>query len=162
MVRKVRLRRGPVGPHRRPSGQGVRPIALLLDTGPIYAAANGRDRDHARCADLIRSAAPPLVVPALVVAEVSYLVGTYLGPDADAEFFRMLTSSRFRVEPVTRDDARRVAELVGQYADLPLGGIDASVVAVAERLGLDTVATLDRRDFTVVRPAHVDAFTLVP
>lgn len=74
----------------------------------------------------------------------------------------MLGSTRFRIEPVTRQDAHRVAELVEQYADLPLGGIDASVVAIAERLGFDTVATLDRRDFSVVRPAHVEAFTLVP
>jgi uncharacterized protein len=48
------------------------------------------------------------------------------------------------------------------YADLGLGGTDASLVAIAERLNITTIATLDRRDFTVVRPRHVDAFTLLP
>lgn len=49
-----------------------------------------------------------------------------------------------------------------QYADLPLGSVDASVVAVVGRLGVTTVMTIDRRHFTVVRPRHVDAFTLLP
>lgn len=54
------------------------------------------------------------------------------------------------------------AELVDRYADLPLGGTDASLVAMAERLALTQVATLDHRHFRVVRPRHVDAFELLP
>ena len=56
----------------------------------------------------------------------------------------------------------RIRTLIEQYSDLPLGFVDASVVAVAERLGEDTIATLDRRDFSVVRPLHCESFTLVP
>lgn len=56
----------------------------------------------------------------------------------------------------------RIAELVGAYQDLPLGAVDASVIPTAERLGLTQVATLDRRDFAVVRPAHVEALDLLP
>jgi predicted nucleic acid-binding protein len=52
--------------------------------------------------------------------------------------------------------------LVESYRDFPLGGADASVVALAERLGVAQVATLDRRHFTVVRPRHLVAFTLLP
>lgn len=55
-----------------------------------------------------------------------------------------------------------MAELIGTYADLRLGAVDASVIATAERLGATTIATLDRRHFTVVRPRHVEAFDLVP
>ena len=55
-----------------------------------------------------------------------------------------------------------MAELVETYVDMPLGGADASVVAIAERLGETTIATLDRRHFGVVRPAHATAFELVP
>jgi len=55
-----------------------------------------------------------------------------------------------------------MADLVDQYADLPLGTTDAGVVAVAERLGLVEIATLDRRHFSVVRPRHASAFTLLP
>ncbi|MEZ5191830.1 MAG: PIN domain-containing protein [Nocardioides sp.] len=68
----------------------------------------------------------------------------------------------FTVEPVAPSDWIRVAELVARYRDLPLGTVDASVVAAAERLGLSEVATVDRRHFTVIRPNHIDAFTLLP
>ncbi|GDY33122.1 hypothetical protein GTS_47550 [Gandjariella thermophila] len=56
----------------------------------------------------------------------------------------------------------RMAQLVKTYADLPLGAVDASVITVAERLGISRVATLDRRHFTVVRPKHVPALELLP
>ena len=98
----------------------------------------------------------------MVVAEVSYLVGTNLGAAAEADFFAMLQSDRFRIEQLVAEDVVRVTDLVQRYADLPLGGTDASVVAAAERLGFDEVATLDHRHFTVVRPSHVEAFTLLP
>ena len=73
-----------------------------------------------------------------------------------------MRSPRYRIEPVVEADLPRIPELVARYADLPLGGIDASVVATAERLGLAEVATLDRRHFSVVRPSHVAAFSVVP
>jgi hypothetical protein len=68
----------------------------------------------------------------------------------------------FSPEHVAPADWLRIAELVARYRDLRLGTTDASVVAAAERLGIRTVATLDRRHFTVVRPAHVEAFELLP
>lgn len=55
-----------------------------------------------------------------------------------------------------------MSQLVAQYASLPLGGTDTCVVATAERLGAMEVATFDRRHFTAVRPAHIEAFTLLP
>ncbi len=97
-----------------------------------------------------------------MVAEVSYLVGTNLGAAAEMDFFRMLKSDRFRVEQLTGQDVARVVELIERYADMRLGGTDASVIAVAERLGFEAVATLDHRHFTVVRPTHVEALMLLP
>lgn len=126
------------------------------------AAANRDDPWHASCTALLRSAAPPLVVPVLVVAEAGYLLGKYLGAAAEAELYRSLAAERYRLELPTSDDLRRMADLVETYADLGLGGADASVVAVAERLGLAEVVTVDRRHFRVVRPRHVAAFTLLP
>jgi len=63
---------------------------------------------------------------------------------------------------VAAADWLRIAELVARYRDLPLGTVDASVVTAAERLGITEIATVDRRHFTVVRPDHVEAFTLLP
>jgi predicted nucleic acid-binding protein len=93
---------------------------------------------------------------------VAYLVGTRLGPEPEVRFLGDLAGGAFRVEPVATADWLRIAELVARYRDLPLGTVDASVVAAAERLGIREIATVDRRHFTVVRPHHVKAFTLMP
>ena len=104
----------------------------------------------------------PLVVPTLVVTEVAYLLGTRIGWEAEARFLGDLASGAFVLEPVHPADILRMVELVAQYHDLPLGTVDASVVAAAERLGETEIATVDRRHFSVVRPMHVETFALRP
>jgi predicted nucleic acid-binding protein len=104
----------------------------------------------------------PLVIPILTITEVSYLLATRIGAQAEVRFLGDVAGGSFAVEPVRARDWLRVSELVWQYRDLPLGTVDASIVAAAERLGISALATLDRRHFTVVQPAHIPAFTLVP
>jgi predicted nucleic acid-binding protein len=111
---------------------------------------------------LLESHPGPLVVPTLVVTEAAYLISTRLGADAEVRFLGDLAAGAFAVEPVAPADWLRIAELVSRYRDLPLGTVDASVVATAERLGIVEVATVDRRHFGVVRPGHADAFVLLP
>jgi len=101
-------------------------------------------------------------VPQLVVAEVAYLLGRRLGWRAEVRLLGDLASGNFAIEPVLAGDWIRIAELVTRYHDFRLGTVDASVVATAERLWASTVATLDRRHFSVVRPKHVPAFEIVP
>jgi predicted nucleic acid-binding protein len=140
-------------------------VTVLLDTGPLVAAWDRADKDHVRCAELLESlaAAPdPLVVPAPVVVEVCWLLEKFLGPAAEADFLDVIASGEIELEPITKADAGRMAELVRQYSDFPLGAVDASMVAVAERLKVHRLATLDRRHFPVVRPRHVEAFALLP
>ncbi len=100
-------------------------------------------------------------MPTLVVTEVVYLLATRLGVEPEVRFLGDLAAGAFAVEPVAAADWLRIAELVAGYRDLPLDAVDASVVAAAERLGITDVATVDRRHFGVVRPLHVDAFTLL-
>jgi predicted nucleic acid-binding protein len=98
----------------------------------------------------------------LTVTEVAYLIGSRLGAEAEVRFLGDLAGGTFALEPVAASDWLRVAELVWRYRDLPLGTVDASVVATAERLGATTVATLDRRHFGVVQPRHPATFELLP
>ncbi len=135
---------------------------LIVDAGPLYAAAARRDRNHQRSIELLTSAPRPLLVPALVVTEVAYLLGDRIGPHAEVAFARSLERGELLVEPVLDFDWPRIAELTDQYQDLPLGIVDASVIALAERRQLDAIATLDHRHFATVKPRHIDAFTLVP
>jgi predicted nucleic acid-binding protein len=138
---------------------------ILVDTGPIVAAALSGDSNHRRCVDLFTSMhlnSERMLIPALVVTEVCYLLEREGGPRVEAGFLQSLADGDFVVVDLLADDYRRARDLVVQYADLPLGAVDASVVAVAERLGVREVATLDRRHFTVVRPAHVGSLSLLP
>lgn len=137
-------------------------MSLLLDTGPLVAAANSRDQHHQACADLLRTNPGPLLIPATVIVEVCQLLASRRGPAAEAAFLASLDTSAVMIVDLEPVDYHRAAALVAQYADLPLGAVDATVIAVAERLRIAEVATLDRRHFSVVRPTHVDAFTLLP
>jgi predicted nucleic acid-binding protein len=112
--------------------------------------------------ELLESHPGPLLVPTLVVTEVAYLLASRLGAEAEVRFLADLAAGNLISEAVAAEDWLRIAELVGRYRCLPLGTVDASVVAAAERLQLSQIATLDRRHFTVVRPAHVPAFELLP
>ena len=101
-------------------------------------------------------------MPALVVSEVAHLLATRVGTGAELRFLADLAAGDFIVDAPMPADWERVTQLVARYRDMRLGTVDASVVAVAERLGITRIATLDRRHFSVVRPRHVEAFELLP
>jgi uncharacterized protein len=135
---------------------------LVVDAGPLVAAAATGDRNHERCVELLSRATPPLVVPTLVLTEVAYFLADRIGPQAELAFARSLREGELHAEPVEPPDWGRIADLVNQYGDLPLGIVDASVIATCERLDVAALATLDRRHFTEVRPRHRDSLTLLP
>ena len=137
-------------------------MALICDTGPLLAALDAADPDHQRCARLLTDADEDLVVPMLVLAELDYWCARRLSPDAWLIFLDDLLAGVYRVEPPTVPDLARCRDLQEHYADLKLGVVDASVVALAERLAETKVATLDHRHFGTVRPAHVEALELLP
>jgi predicted nucleic acid-binding protein len=134
---------------------------LIVDTSVLLAAADNADPDHDRCVQAIEGESPLVTTP-LVIAEAAYLVGRQIGASAEAAFFRAVAAGELQVESVTPSEALRIAELIETYADLGLGGTDASLMALAERLQVTRIATLDRRHFTVVRPNHTAAFELIP
>lgn len=134
---------------------------VIFDTGVIVAAFLTRDKHHASCAAYLASVPKQFrILPVTVLAEVSGMLETW--PDNEAAFLASVKAGSFALEQIEPEDIDRMQELVLQYADFPLGGVDASVVAVAERLGISDIATLDHRHFHAVRPRHVTAFTLFP
>jgi len=138
---------------------------ILCDTGPLVAAAIRTGEHHRECVDLLaglRLAGRAILVPPTVIAEVGYLVDRYGDSRVEAAFLLSMADGTFEPADLTAADLRRAAELVIQYADLPLGTTDATVIAIAERPGIDEIATLDRCHFTVVRPRHARALTLLP
>ena len=135
---------------------------LLVDTGVLLAAADSTDRDHQRCAELLAEHRGDLNVVSLVVAETAWQIERNLGPRSEAAFVRLITVGELAVVDPIAGDWDRSASLIETYETLGLGLVDASIVAVSERLNVTTLATLNQRDFTVVRPAHCTAFELIP
>ena len=134
---------------------------MIVDAGPLYAYIDRDDRHHTASLDLLETHPGPLIVPTLVITEVAYLLGTRLGVEPEVRFLGDLAAGNLIVEPVAAADWLRIAELVAQYGDLPLGTVDASVIAAAERLGTNNIATLDRRHFTVVQ-TNIGSLDLLP
>lgn len=137
-------------------------MALVLDTGPLLAALDVADPDHRRCASLLSETNEDLVVPILVLAELDYWCHRRLGSAAWISFMEDLLGGAYRPETATVSDLRRCREIQVQYEDQPVGVVDASVLALVERLGEHKLATLDHRHFGVLRPAHVEALELLP
>jgi predicted nucleic acid-binding protein len=137
-------------------------MALILDTGPLYASLDRSDQDHAACRSLIEHAEEPLVIPAPVLVEVDYWIGRRLTAGVLVALLADVESGAYRVEDLQRADYPRVGELCDRYADADIGFVDAAVFAIVERLGESKLATLDRRHFSLLRPRHRDAIDLVP
>lgn len=136
------------------------PKLAVVDTGPLYAAIDADDADHDRCVEIMQKSKMLLIFPALVIAEVCYLVGSRLGALVEQQFLQGL--KQCEVEAPQGDDWLRIGDLVHQYRDFSLGGVDASVIALAERVNTDTVITLDRRHFSAIRPKHCKTLNLLP
>jgi predicted nucleic acid-binding protein len=137
-------------------------LALILDTGPVFASLDRRDAAHASSRRLLESAREPLVIPAPVLVEVDQLVSRWLGPQILVALLDDIADGAYVIEDLTPSDHVRVRELCDKYADSDIGFVDAAVLAIVERLREPKLATLDRRHFGVMRPRHVDALELLP
>jgi uncharacterized protein len=137
-------------------------LALVLDTGAIYASLDRNDVDHLACRRLLRDTTEVLVVPSPVLVEVEYLVSQRLHPGIAVAFLDDIIEGAFQIADLDAADYSRVREVIERYADSNIGFVDASVLAIVERLGESKLATLDRRHFGMLRPRHVDALKLLP
>ncbi|MGH3501556.1 MAG: type II toxin-antitoxin system VapC family toxin [Nocardioidaceae bacterium] len=149
---------------------------IVVDTSDLYAATDRSDTHHARCRDWIVATTDTLLVPPTVLAEACYLIDRGLGAQAETAFLADVgvgDEYPYQLADLTDADLRRMTDLVRRYADRHLGGTDASIVAICERLDIQTVAicerldiqtvaTLNRRDFDNPRPRHRTALAVVP
>jgi len=137
-------------------------VALILDTGPLYASLDRSDADHAACRRLIETADEPLVVPSPVLVEVDYWIHARLHAGVLVALLDDIAAGAYRVEDLAPVDYRRIRQVCDRYGGDDVGFVDAAVLAVVERLGEPKLATLDHRHFRALRPAHVVALRLLP
>ncbi len=137
-------------------------MSLVLDTGPIIALLNSGDPDHRRCLELVAATEEDLVIPSPVMVEVDYWCRKLLGPDVAEVLADDITSGAYRWFEIDAAAMKRAVAIGRQYWDLDLGFVDAAVVTTCELLDEDRVVSLDRRHFSVIRPAHLPSLRVLP
>ncbi len=135
-------------------------MPLLVDTGFLYALADRSDAWHLRICTYLETNRLTLLAPVTILAEVAYLLRERIGARSEQAFVESIGRGEVAVEDVKRGDWPRIEKVMAEYEQLGL--VDASIVAVAERLKTSVLATTDRRHFSAIRPKHVERFTLVP
>ena len=137
-------------------------MALIVDTGPLFAAYDRSDNDHARCRDLLANTDEELLIPSPVLVEFDWLCNSRKVPQGPRILLDDILSGAYTVVAPTTDDHVRCRELLTRYEDADIGWVDSAVLAVTERLKEPKLATLDHRHFRMLRPRHVEALILLP
>jgi predicted nucleic acid-binding protein len=137
-------------------------LAIVIDTGPLFAAYDRSDRDHLACKRLIENADERIVIPAPVVPEFDWLAVKRGGTPITLALFADILDGGYDLFDLELADYARAGDIMRQYADFPIGFVDAAVLAVVERLGEPKLATLDRRHFGAMKPRHVLNLQLLP
>jgi predicted nucleic acid-binding protein len=137
-------------------------MAVVCDTGAVYALYDADDLHHAACKAVVEAERGPLFLPIVLLAEIDYLLTKHLGADACVELLESIEAGAFTLVVPTSDDLTRCRELMVQYRDLSVGLADATVVATAERLQIQRVFTVDQRHFRAIQPRGMGHFILLP
>ncbi|MCE2942115.1 MAG: type II toxin-antitoxin system VapC family toxin [Gemmatimonadota bacterium] len=127
-------------------------MIVVADTGALYALADRSDAWHQRVRDWWVAAPRRVVIPTSVVPELCRLLQTRLGAQAELAFVRAIRTREFQLVEVEGRDLPRIEATMLQFADFPLSYVDASVVAVAERLKAVEILSTDRRHFPRIAP----------
>ncbi len=137
-------------------------MTLLIDAAPIVALADPDEPLRGGIVAALRDEIGALIIPALVAAEVDYLLGRYFGRAARLAFMRDLAAGRFTVDDLERDDYTTAMELEERYEDLELGLADCSLIVLANRHQTTRILSFDQRHFRAVTPLRGIAFTILP
>jgi hypothetical protein len=137
-------------------------MALVADSGALYALYDEEDEYHEAAVEVLRQERGRVIVPMAILAEVDYLLRQMLGIGAELDFLKALRLGFYQLEPFGEEDMERCSELIDKYRNLDLGLADSSVIATAERLGIQRIFTVDERDFRIVRSKSGQPFILLP
>ena len=134
----------------------------LLDTGFLYATIDETDDRHLAVITVIKNLRGKVILPVPVITETTYFLSRNLGLEAVAKFLDNLSISTFLVENPSPDDYVRSAEILRKYNDAKIDFVDVCIFAMAERLNITKILTIDRRHFSIFRPKHCAAFEILP
>lgn len=136
-------------------------MAILLDTSCLYALLDKDDRHHKSTVSFVERTQETLLVPDVILPEISYLVNKYLKVEVEVKLLSSIKAGELALETFLPADLERIIEVISTYKDKKLGFVDAAIVAIAERLNIAKILTLDKH-FRLVRPKHIAAFEIYP
>jgi hypothetical protein len=131
---------------------------ILIDSGPLIALFNGNDMYHAASVAFIKANRSELVTTIASLTETLHLLN--FSRNAQIDFLEWVYAGAVAIESIENADLPRIIELTRKYADLPMDFADACLVFLAEKLDIDTIATIDR-DFDVYRIEGKRPFTVL-
>lgn len=137
-------------------------MTLIIDSSYLVALYDGGEIHHQRAYDFAANRSETMLVPNLVLPEVSYLLRRNLGYANSLNFFDFFEYRNVRLLPVLNEDLNRVREIALVYQDARFDLVDCCIMAMAERLNINRIATFDRRDFSIFKPRHGQYFDLLP
>ena len=136
------------------------PTGVLVDTGPLVALLSRRDARHAACVEQLREIVPPLMTCWPVITEAAWLLRRE--PAAVQELLGGFDTGLLRLGVLEKDALPHVADFLRRYRSVGAQLADAALVYLAEREGIETIFTLDRRDFSIYRKHDGRSFHLLP
>lgn len=136
-------------------------IPTLIDSNFLFELLLVRSPKRERLRRALIDAKAQILIPYIVLTEVAFLFNRVDGKQSVSKFMRDVSIGNREMIPTVPEDLRRGAEILDQYHDSKFEFVDVCMMAMAERLNITQIATLDIRDFTAYRPRHVEYFTLV-
>jgi uncharacterized protein len=137
-------------------------MAAIADTGFLFALANGQDEHHRKAVSVIRRLSEPVILPLTVLPEICYLLDSRLGHPTMRQFVAGVLTGAMELTSLSKSDIARTLKILEQYGDTRIDFVDATIIALAERLEVTRILTIDQRHFRIVRPLHCAAFELLP
>ena len=137
-------------------------IDYLLDSGFLYASIDESDKHHESVKSAVKRIRGNIILPVPAITETAYFLSKNKGIEEVAKFLDSLSATKFQLETPTAEDYRRAAEILRQYNDANIDFVDAVIAAIAERLKITKILTVDRRHFGAFKPRHCAAFDILP
>ena len=134
----------------------------LLDSGFLYASIDTTDNHHESVKKIATQIRGNIILPIPAITEVAYFLAKNQGLETLAQFSDSLAITKFQLETPTAEDFQRVAEILRKYNDANIDFVDACIMAIAERLNIAKILTIDRRHFGIFKPLHCKAFEIFP
>jgi len=136
-------------------------MRIIMDTSCVLGLVDRGCKKHEQIKKIVMDDRNDIIIPSPVIPEACYMLNKKFGPEVELRFIDNIACVELQVEVLEFKDVLRVPEIIRKYESLNIGFVDAAVTAIAERLSINKILTLDSRHFNKVIPRGFDYFELM-